>query len=150
VLSRRYTQRRGEFAELPSYEAVRANPTEGRVERLSDIADIVIDTERSSPGDVFVRVAARLGMYGKSVERTVDVLVGGQYGSEGKGHIASYLAPEYQVLLRVGGPNAGHKVYGRPTPYTFHHLPSGTTRNPQAKVLLGPGAVLWVADLLRE
>jgi adenylosuccinate synthase len=36
--------------------------------------------------------------------------------------------------MRVGGPNAGHKVFGDPV-QTFHHLPSGTTRS-DAKVLI--------------
>jgi adenylosuccinate synthase len=43
----------------------------------------VIDTERNTPEDVFVRVSSHLGLYGR-----------GEYGSEGKGHIASYLARE--------------------------------------------------------
>jgi adenylosuccinate synthase len=77
------------------------------------------------------------------------VLVGGEYGSEGKGHIASYLAREYSFLLRVGGPNAGHTVYERPKPYTFHHLPSGT-RSSEAKLILGPGAVISVPVLQKE
>jgi adenylosuccinate synthase len=79
----------------------------------------------------------------------VDVIVGGQYGSEGKGNVASYLAPEYKLLLRVGGPNAGHKVYQSPTPYTFCHLPSGTNRS-EASLILGPGAVLWIPTLMKE
>src|SRR5690606_29410184 len=79
----------------------------------------------------------------------VDVLIGGQYGSEGKGQIAAYMAKEYDVLVRVGGPNAGHKVYAEPEPHTFHHLPSGTTSS-GADLILGPGAVLWVPGLLAE
>lgn len=41
----------------------------------------------------------------------VDIVVGGQYGSEGKGHVASYLAPEYKVSFRGGSENAGHTHY---------------------------------------
>jgi adenylosuccinate synthase len=77
------------------------------------------------------------------------VLIGGQYGSEGKGHIASFLAPEYDYLLRVGGPNAGHKVFEEPEPYTHHQLPSGTRRS-EARLIIGPGAVLSVPKLLKE
>jgi adenylosuccinate synthase len=44
-------------------------------------------------------------------------------------------------LVRVGGPNAGHQVYAEPTPYTFHHLPSGTMHS-EAKLVIGAGAVL--------
>ena len=149
VLAERYAHRDGEVRELESYDDVRTNPTERRVERLAKVADIVIDTGRCSDADVHARVAGYLGLFGRSVERLVDVLVGGQYGSEGKGHIASYVAPEYDVLLRVGGPNAGHTVYEEPQPYTFHHLPSGT-RCSEARIVLGPGATLWVPKLIEE
>jgi adenylosuccinate synthase len=84
-----------------------------------------------------------------AVDPLVDVIVGGQYGSEGKGNIVSYIAPEYDYLIRVGGPNAGHKVYMEPQPYTFHLLPSGT-RNSEARLIIGPGAVLRVDVLLEE
>jgi adenylosuccinate synthase len=52
-----------------------------------------------------VRVASHLGYFGRAYDR-LDVLVGAQYGSEGKGNIAAYLASAYEVLVRVGGPNA--------------------------------------------
>jgi adenylosuccinate synthase len=82
-------------------------------------------------------------------DRLVDVLVGGQYGSEGKGNIAYYLAPEYDLLIRVGGPNAGHKVPTEPS-YTHRLLPSGTLANPSAELVIGPGATLDPALLLTE
>jgi len=53
------------------------------VGRLAAAADIVVDTDRSTNDGVLVRVASHLGFYGRSVDRLVDVLVGGQYGSEG-------------------------------------------------------------------
>jgi adenylosuccinate synthase len=139
----------GPITELPSYEEVRANPTESKVADLAHSADVSIDTKRNTPADVEVRAAARLGLLPSPGEPLVDVLVGGQYGSEGKGNIAFYLAPEYDVLVRVGGPNAGHKV---PTvPVTTHRsLPSGTLANPTARLIIGPGAVLNVATLLAE
>lgn len=135
--------------ELPSYSEASQNPTEVGVSMLSQSADIVIDTDRCTRDDVLVRVASRLGLYGKRVEPLVDVLIGGQYGSEGKGHIASYLAPEYDYLLRVGGPNAGHKVFEDEKPYTHHQLPSGT-RKCEAGLIIGPGAVLDVQKLMTE
>ena len=52
------------------------------MERLAEAADIVINTHLTSSADVLVRVAGHLGLYGRGVERLVDVLVGGQYGSE--------------------------------------------------------------------
>lgn len=119
---------------------------------LARIADVVIDTDRCSAPDVFARVLARIeDVRPLTAAPLVDVLVGGQYGSEGKGNIANYLAPEYQVLVRVGGPNAGHKVFrtGAP-PYTFRQLPSGTLGNRDAKLVLGAGAVISLPILLRE
>ena len=71
------------------------------------------------------------------------------YGSEGKGHIAAYLANDYDILVRVGGPNAGHTVSSPSGVYTYHQLPSGA-RDTAAKLLLGPGMTIYVNDLLRE
>lgn len=83
--------------------------------------------------------------------RRVDVVVGGQWGSEGKGNIANYLAPEYPYLMRVGGPNAGHYVLDDDgTSYCHRLLPSGSRRYHQPILLIGPGATLGLEILLRE
>ena len=102
VLADRYSTRKSRIKEFKTYAEVKRNKTESQVDDLKQYADIVIDSRRSTPGAVVVRVAAHLGLYGRGYERLVDVLVGGQFGSEGKGNIASYLAEEYQVLMRVG------------------------------------------------
>jgi adenylosuccinate synthase len=149
VLAERYKLRDSGLQELSSFALVAQNRTEARVERLERIADVVVDTKRSLPEDVLVRAASQLGLYTR-YDRTVDIVVGGQFGSEGKGHIASYLAREYQVLVRVGGPNAGHKVYFDDAPYTHHQLPSGTRRNPLARLVIAPGAVLNSDLLMKE
>jgi adenylosuccinate synthase len=149
-LDRRYRKRKTtEIKELASYAQVRRNPTEHNVPELQKVADVVIQTDRCTETDVLVRVASHLGLYGREYLRLVDVLVGGQYGSEGKGQVAAYLAPEYDLLVRVGGPNAGHKVYEEPKPYAFHQLPSGT-RASEAKLLIGAGAVINVDTIMRE
>jgi adenylosuccinate synthase len=151
VLEARYKERDSGLKELASLSALsEGNKTEARINNLERIADIVIDTERSSRDDVLVRAAAALGLHSREYDRRVDVVVGGQFGSEGKGHIASYMAGEYQVLVRVGGPNAGHKVFMSPSPYTHHQLPSGTLRNPLAQLVIAPGAVLNPDSLMRE
>ena len=150
VLTKRFKQRdRPGFQESSTYSDVMRNETEANVVKLREIADIVIDTNRCTTDDVVVRAAAHLGLYDREYLRLVDVVIGGQYGSEGKGHIASYLAREYDVLVRVGGPNAGHKVFEEPSPYTFHHLPSGT-RCTEARLIIGPGAVVNIEGLLNE
>ena len=139
-LERRYLERPAQMREFNSYKEVRQSPTEGSVGSLAAIADVVVQTDRCDQDDVFVRAVAQLSLYPRAPFPLVDVLVGAQYGSEGKGNIAAHLAPEYGVLVRVGGPNAGHKVaYPK---RTFIHLPSGTERNPSAKLILGPGATI--------
>lgn len=119
---------------------------------MAKIADVVVDTDRCSAQDVFARVLARTEQVRPlTASPLVDVLVGGQYGSEGKGNIANYLAPEYQVLVRVGGPNAGHKVFrSGAAPYTFRQLPSGAIGNRDAMLVVGAGAVISLPTLLRE
>jgi len=129
-----------------SAEAIK-NPDD--IDYFERDADVRINTSRSDSQDTFIRVAARLGLYSTPDVRLVDVLVGSQYGSEGKGHIAAYLANEYDVLLRVGGPNAGHTVSSISGVYTYHQLPSGA-RDTRAKLLLGPGMTIDVEGLLKE
>lgn len=122
---------------------------EATIDYLKKDADVRINTDRCDDQDTLVRVAARLGLYSPPDIRCVDVLIGGQYGSEGKGHIAAYLARDYDVLVRVGGPNAGHTVSSASGLYTYHLLPSGT-RDTNAQVLLGPGMTIHVENLVKE
>ncbi|HEX3692659.1 MAG TPA: adenylosuccinate synthetase [Solirubrobacteraceae bacterium] len=148
----RYVERqaREEFQEAASYEEVMQDPTEQQIESLGQIADILIDTARSSREDVLVRAAAGLGLLDCEHAPCVDAVIGGLYGSEGKGNICYHMAPEYDLLVRVGGPNAAHKV-PLPSGEAFTHflLPSGT-RNSQADLLLGPGTVFTLDELFDE
>src|SRR5688500_6456268 len=64
----------------------------------------------------------------------VDVLLGLQWGDEGKGKIVDVMAPRYDVVARFqGGPNAGHTLEFDGTKHVLHQIPSGifreTTRN---------------------
>lgn len=152
VLEDRYVRRArtSGFKELPSYDDVQANRTERNVKKLVNDADVVIDTARCTELDVEVRAAAHLGLTGRDTGALVDVIVGGEYGSEGKGNVAFYLAPEYDMLVRVGGPNAGHMVPRQDgTSFTHRLLPSGT-QNSIAPIVLGPGAVIDVGTLQDE
>jgi adenylosuccinate synthase len=145
-LRSRFESRTVDFAEA-AYEEAKSDQTERKVESLASVADLLIRTDRASDVGLVVRVAAFLGLYGQP-EELVDVLVGGQYGSEGKGQVSAYLAPEYDLLVRVGGANAGHKVWTQAGADCFHHLPSGTN-SCEANILLGPGAVLYPPTLLK-
>ncbi len=149
-LTQRFNKRRRQGKERDvDYSEVREDPTEKQVEGLASIADIVIDTKRCTEQDVLVRTTCHLMARRGRGTGFVDVVVGGQYGSEGKGQIVAHLATEYDLLVRVGGPNAGHTVFEVPRPYAHHQLPSGT-RKSEARLLIGPGAVLRVDKLLKE
>jgi adenylosuccinate synthase len=148
----RYESRRAhaEICEAESYDDVLADPTEAQIDSLEPMADISVDTDRVGPDDVIVRVAAQLGLLDRDHAPTVDVVLGGAYGSEGKGNIAFYLAPEYDLLVRVGGPNAAHKVYlASGEIFTHFSLPSGTHAG-EADLVLGPGTVVYPPELLSE
>lgn len=151
TLAKRYTDRgaKSGLKELGSYADVAKDPTEQKVAALQDDADVAIDTERSNEADVLIRVAAALGLLPDADVRLVDILIGAQYGSEGKGNLAFFLAREYDLLVRVGGPNAGHKV-PLPSPYVHRQLPSGTQANERAHLLIGPGATIDPRVLFAE
>ena len=114
---------------------------------LAARADAVISPQGCSSPDILARAAARLQPARRNTASYVDVIVGGQYGSEGKGQVAAYLAKEYDLLVRVGGPNAGHRVPGISDPY--HLLPSGTNRS-NARLAIGPGSAIDVEGLHKE
>ena len=135
----------GEFPEYDALDHVKL----GDIDFLKNDADVRVYTGRTDARDTLVRVAARLGHYSPPNVRSVDVIVGGQYGSEGKGHVAAYLAKEYDYLVRVGGPNAGHSVSAPSGVYTYHQLPSGA-RDTNAILLLGPGMTINVENMLKE
>jgi adenylosuccinate synthase len=75
---------------------------DGDIDRFKQDADVRVYTGRSDGRDTLIRVAARLGLYSSPSVRCVDVVVGGQYGSEGKGHIAAYLARNYLRTMFQG------------------------------------------------
>ena len=76
------------------------------------------------------------------------VLVGGQYGSEGKGAIVRKIASKYDVHVRVGSPNAGHTIYWRGAKHVMQSIPCGWI-NPEAKIIIGRGALLNMKQLLK-
>jgi adenylosuccinate synthase len=154
-LENRFYQR-GEIKELPKkdqetkYKNYKSDPTEAQVNSFEEDADLVIDTDKCNEDDVFIRVASFFKLLPSTHNELVDVIIGGQFGSEGKGQIAAHISPEYDCLVRIGGPNAGHTVFEKPYNHVFHLLPSGTHRSPNSKLLLGPGAVLNLEKILLE
>jgi len=72
----------------------------------------------------------------------VDVLLGLQWGDEGKGKIVDVLAPKYDVVARFqGGPNAGHTLEFDGIKHVLHQIPSGIFRA-HTKNVIGNGVVL--------
>lgn len=80
----------------------------------------------------------------------VDVILGLQWGDEGKGKIVDYFAPQYDVIARFqGGPNAGHTLYVNDKKIVLHQIPSGIFHDNKIN-LIGNGVVLDPVTLKRE
>ncbi len=80
----------------------------------------------------------------------VDVLLGLQWGDEGKGKIVDVLAKQYGMVARFqGGPNAGHTLEFDGRKHVLHQIPSGIF-HPHIQNLIGNGVVLDPVVLLRE
>jgi adenylosuccinate synthase len=78
------------------------------------------------------------------------VIVGAQWGDEGKGKIVDLLAQHADLVCRYqGGPNAGHTIIANGETYKFRHVPSGVVSGKQC--VLGAGCVIdpevFVAEL---
>lgn len=80
----------------------------------------------------------------------VDVILGLQWGDEGKGKIVDYLAPNYDLVARFqGGPNAGHTLKFDGKKFVLHTVPSGIFRT-ELTNLIGNGVVIDPITLERE
>jgi len=79
----------------------------------------------------------------------IDILVGLQFGSEGKGKISSTIANKYKGSIRVGAPNAGHVIHYREKEYKMRHVPCAWI-NKNAKLFIGPGGMINIKVLLDE
>lgn len=78
------------------------------------------------------------------------VIIGAQWGDEGKGKIVDYLAQDAGIVVRFsGGANAGHTIVLSGTTYALHLVPSGILY-PDKTVLLGSGMVIEPAALFAE
>jgi adenylosuccinate synthase len=80
----------------------------------------------------------------------VSVIIGGQWGDEGKGKIVDLLGADYNVVVRYqGGANAGHTVEIGDKKYVLHLIPSGILRDNVISVI-GNGVVIEPAALIDE
>ncbi|TXB62485.1 adenylosuccinate synthase [Phaeodactylibacter luteus] len=80
----------------------------------------------------------------------IDVILGLQWGDEGKGKIVDYLASGYDIIARFqGGPNAGHTLKFDGKKFVLHTVPSGIFREEQLN-LIGNGVVIDPITLSKE
>jgi adenylosuccinate synthase len=80
----------------------------------------------------------------------VDVILGLQWGDEGKGKIVDFFAKDYDVIARFqGGPNAGHTLYKDGKKIVLHQIPSGIFHEDKVN-LIGNGVVLDAVTLRNE
>ena len=81
---------------------------------------------------------------------SVDVLLGLQWGDEGKGKIVDFLAPKYDLVARFqGGPNAGHTLEFDGIKHVLHQIPSGIFRDDKQNII-GNGVVLDPVIFMNE
>ena len=75
-------------------------------------------------------------------KKKVDILLGLQWGDEGKGKIVDYFTPRYNIIARFqGGPNAGHTIIFENRKHVLHQIPSGIFHNGVMNII-GNGVVL--------
>ena len=80
----------------------------------------------------------------------IDILLGLQWGDEGKGKVVDALSPEYDVIARFqGGPNAGHSLEFNNVKHVLHLIPSGIF-HPDKLNIIGNGVVLDPAVFKKE
>ncbi|MBI4479724.1 MAG: adenylosuccinate synthase [Acidobacteria bacterium] len=78
------------------------------------------------------------------------IVVGAQWGDEGKGKVVDYLAARFDIVARYnGGNNAGHTIEIGPQQFVLQLVPSGILR-PEKKAVIGNGVVVDPAALLKE
>jgi adenylosuccinate synthase len=81
---------------------------------------------------------------------SVDVLLGLQWGDEGKGKIVDFISQQYDIIGRFqGGPNAGHTIIFNNQKYVLHTIPSGIF-NQKVQNIIGNGVVIDPVTLCAE
>ena len=86
----------------------------------------------------------------KAAKGSVDVVLGAQWGDEGKGKLVDILSFDYDICARVaGGSNAGHTIVADGKKYKFHLVPSGIL-NKEGTCVIGNGVVVHLRGLMEE
>ena len=88
--------------------------------------------------------------FNKLYMKKVDVVLGLQWGDEGKGKVVDVLTPNYDVIARFqGGPNAGHSLHFGGEKFVLHTVPSGIFRDGSMNII-GNGVVIDPVILAEE
>jgi adenylosuccinate synthase len=86
----------------------------------------------------------------KELQRNATVLVGAQFGDEGKGKLVDYLSEKFDIVVRYqGGANAGHTICFDDKTVVLHLIPSGIF-NPNCVCVIGNGVVIDPDALMKE
>ncbi len=86
----------------------------------------------------------------RSYTMAATVVIGGQWGDEGKAKVIDYIMPKHDVVIRYqGGANAGHTVVTEEGRFAFHQIPSGLLY-PHVTAILGNGMVVDPFAFLKE
>ena len=94
--------------------------------------------------------AVKVPRAAKNINSSVDVVLGAQWGDEGKGKLVDILSAEYDMCTRVaGGSNAGHTIIVDGVKHKFHLVPSGIL-NLKTKCVVGNGVVVHLRGLCEE
>jgi adenylosuccinate synthase len=85
-----------------------------------------------------------------ALKRNITVVIGGQFGSEAKGKVISFLADEFDMAVRTGSPNAGHTVFDDAGEiYKLQQIPA-TFLNKKCILCIGAGALIDPEILVNE
>ena len=80
----------------------------------------------------------------------LNVVIGAQWGDEGKGKIVDYLAASSDYVIRFhGGNNAGHTIINKYGKFVMHLIPSGIF-TPTTKTIIGNGVIIDLEVLISE
>eukprot|EP00903_Cladosiphon_okamuranus_P020222 g18562.t1 len=122
-----------------------ASPTRTKADRIAELQESVKRIE-----DMLEKQTLSPKKPGHGHKGVVDVVLGAQWGDEGKGKLVDILSAKYDICARVaGGSNAGHTIVVGDKTFKFHLLPSGMLHAGTTAVI-GNGVVVHIPTLLKE
>lgn len=82
----------------------------------------------------------------------ITLVIGGQYGGEGKGKISAFLAEQnhFDIVCRTGGVNSKHTAYKDGKAYDLRQVPTAATTGFKGKIVYGAGSLIHIPTLLEE